>query len=601
MKVIRVFLLSLLTAIPCHSQTRITLPGIQNPHFMTIDSNTLYLFDESDYSLHVYSVEPFQKRFTIGKKGEGSEDFQYLPFVTILPDAIACTDFTKTIWYSKNGIIQRIKAYADFADFDMNSEMLLIPAGNNYLRILAEHSTQRRHITLLDSEYRTIKELYNGPFIWRQNEPVDYRTQTAVYGDHIYISDNEKGFFIQVFDQHGKHLKTIDKSDEIDPIPLRRGNSTQDANEVLTHPLLHHFEISEDKIYATTYKTENGHNETIIMDLEGNMLDRFFLPLPSKKQKRGSLRFDLFDIDRRKLFEIVKSEETEMWELLITRLEAPPSQHYRVSRSEESAEKIERMIDVGGRKLSTSTFGSGSPTIVLISGFNASRVYWEPIIPGIAEHATVVTYDRAGIGTSEIGDLPTHGNQSVKDLHTLLNKLDAPKPYIVVGHSFGGKIARLFAAAHPEVTAGLILEDSMSENILEEQRKMLKGKDLQILEDMVSRMRPPDNPRTEGDFRDITLNQVRQSGPLPHIPYVVMVAGSRAGSMPPVFSEEALKDLAELAGNLQKIESELIPGGKFIIVEGASHHIHMDKPEVVVEVILDMVKTIQSEKNPSLR
>jgi len=51
-----------------------------------------------------------------------------------------------------------------------------------------------------------------------------------------------------------------------------------------------------------------------------------------------------------------------------------------------------------------------------------------------------VTYDRAGIGKSEIGDLPTHGEQSAKDLQVLLDKLGVPRPYILVGHSYGGGI-----------------------------------------------------------------------------------------------------------------------------------------------------------------
>jgi len=49
---------------------------------------------------------------------------------------------------------------------------------------------------------------------------------------------------------------------------------------------------------------------------------------------------------------------------------------------------------------------------------------------------TVVTYDRAGVGKSEIGALPAHGEQSAKDLHALLEAVGAPRPFILVGHSF---------------------------------------------------------------------------------------------------------------------------------------------------------------------
>jgi len=148
---------------------------------------------------------------------------------------------------------------------------------------------------------------------------------------------------------------------------------------------------------------------------------------------------------------------------------------------EISTPKIENMIDVGGRKLHCCVYGSGSPTVVLVSGFEAPQVYWNPVIPDLAEKTTVVTYDRAGVGKSEIGDLPAHGEQSAKDLHILLDKLGVPRPYILVGHSYGGSVVRLFASVYPDDMGGLILEDTQHEDVLKEMRKILKGKDLDEL------------------------------------------------------------------------------------------------------------------------
>jgi hypothetical protein len=84
--------------------------------------------------------------------------------------------------------------------------------------------------------------------------------------------------------------------------------------------LLHHFGISNDKIYTTTNKKMDNKSEMVILDLKGNILERIFLPLPSKKQKRGSLRFDLFDVDQEKLYEVIKNNETGKWEFHITKL-----------------------------------------------------------------------------------------------------------------------------------------------------------------------------------------------------------------------------------------------------------------------------------------
>lgn len=62
-----------------------------------------------------------------------------------------------------------------------------------------------------------------------------------------------------------------------------------------------------------------------------------------------------------------------------------------------------------------------------------------------------------------------------------------------------------------EDAGGMVLEDTQHEDILEEQRKILKSKDLEILEEMVARFSTPDNPKTEADYRNITMEQLRNS------------------------------------------------------------------------------------------
>jgi len=127
---------------------------------------------------------------------------------------------------------------------------------------------------------------------------------------------------------------------------------------------------------------------------------------------------------------------------------------------------MEQLVDVEGRKLSCTVYGQGAPTVVLISGFNAEQSCWNPVIPELIDKATIVTYDRPGVGKSEKGNLPLHAEQSAKDLFSLLQKTDVPKPYIIVGHSIGAGIARLFTFMHPEDVGGLIFEDGVHESLL---------------------------------------------------------------------------------------------------------------------------------------
>ena len=288
------------------AQTTIVLPDVQKPHQIAVDGNDLYIFDEADYSLHVYTISPFALKLKVGRKGEGPQDFKYLPFVYVQPDSLACTDFTKILWFSKKGEIIKTVEFSTFKDFDLNSEMLLIPVKEHFLRITADHGQEKRHVSLLNSEYETIKELYEGPFTWKSDAPLHYRVDTLSSQGLIFVSDTLKGFHIMIFDDQGNRLQTIDKSRDVEKVPDR--------------PLLHQYCVSDKKIYATTYLKKDNQTEMIILDLKGRILRRLYLPLASIRPQRGVLRYDLYTVGQDKLYELIQDHETGKWELQITDL-----------------------------------------------------------------------------------------------------------------------------------------------------------------------------------------------------------------------------------------------------------------------------------------
>jgi pimeloyl-ACP methyl ester carboxylesterase len=264
---------------------------------------------------------------------------------------------------------------------------------------------------------------------------------------------------------------------------------------------------------------------------------------------------------------------------------------------EISTPKIENMIDVGGRRLHCCVYGSGSPTVVLVSGLEAPQEYWNSVVPDLAEITTVVTYDRAGVGKSELGDLPAHGERSAKDLQVLVDKLAVPKPYILVGHSYGGSVVRLFASMYPDDTGGMILEDTQHEDVLNELRRILKGKDLESFEqNLAPAFSAPEDPKTEADYRNITREQVRNSKPLPRIPLVVLTSPGRAKAMQPLFSDEAIKEIERSDMALNEKLAALVPGGRHIVVEGAGHNIHLDKPEAVIAPVVEMIREVREKR-----
>ena len=85
---------------------------------------------------------------------------------------------------------------------------------------------------------------------------------------------------------------------------------------------LHQFCVSDGKIYATTYRKVDGKTELIVLNLEGRILKRLYLPLASIRPQRGCLRYDLFTVGHGKLYELVQNAAKGTWELVVTDLDA---------------------------------------------------------------------------------------------------------------------------------------------------------------------------------------------------------------------------------------------------------------------------------------
>ena len=105
---------------------------------------------------------------------------------------------------------------------------------------------------------------------------------------------------------------------------------------------------------------------------------------------------------------------------------------------EDSSAVVQQLVDVGGYRLALQRRGVGSPTVVLDAGLGDGMATWSAVVDAVAHVTQVVAYDRAGVGASEPASTPRTGQDVVRDLHALLMAAQIPRPYVLVGQSWGG-------------------------------------------------------------------------------------------------------------------------------------------------------------------
>jgi len=122
------------------------------------------------------------------------------------------------------------------------------------------------------------------------------------------------------------------------------------------------------------------------------------------------------------------------------------------------------MADVGGRFLHLVVMGAGSPTVVIVPAIGGNVLDWVAFQRELAGEARVCVYDRAAYGWSD----PPPGRQTfddkADDLRRGLRAAGILSPYVLVGHSVGGIIARRFAVRYRGDVAGMVLVDSSHED-----------------------------------------------------------------------------------------------------------------------------------------
>jgi pimeloyl-ACP methyl ester carboxylesterase len=118
-----------------------------------------------------------------------------------------------------------------------------------------------------------------------------------------------------------------------------------------------------------------------------------------------------------------------------------------------------RLVDVGGFRLHVQALGERGPVVVFDAALGGSSISWTFVQSPVSAFARAVAYDRAGFGWSDAGPMPRTAGRAADELRELLARAGEPPPFVLVGHSFGGLVMRIFAARYRADAAGIVLVD----------------------------------------------------------------------------------------------------------------------------------------------
>jgi pimeloyl-ACP methyl ester carboxylesterase len=293
-------------------------------------------------------------------------------------------------------------------------------------------------------------------------------------------------------------------------------------------------------------------------------------------------------------------------------------------------------VDVGdGRQLNLFCAGSGSPTVVFDAGIGSAGWDWLRVHPAIARQTQACVYDRAGFGFSDAPRRAGTSANAVSDLHALLDAAGIAPPYLLVGHSYGGRNVQLFAYAYPHEVAGMVIIDSAHEDEIARMDRVTGGlfsklhdAEMAGLEACVAAAQGGflagsagyaecTGGSTEGygralsgeviranlsaiswsaaesesvNFSTVSADQLRAARqPFGNLPLIYLTHGISPYRVPGKPQTAMNKAAERETARMHREIAALSTRGKNRIVAGAGHAIHMDRPAAVIDAIVDVL------------
>ncbi len=242
------------------------------------------------------------------------------------------------------------------------------------------------------------------------------------------------------------------------------------------------------------------------------------------------------------------------------------------------------LVDVDGRQIYLACEGEGGPTVVLEAGGRGNSGSWHLVQPFVADFTRVCAYDRAGAGYSESVSVNEHAEEIADELHGLLATAGVDGPYVLVGHSLGGILVRVFANRYLNEVAGMVLVDTGHGDPVARFQEVLTEEEWQQVRDVV--VHQDDGFTFPGGLGLL--------GPdLGDIPLVVLTAARRGASpLPADIAERMIQVIEDTQEELLSLSSN----STHIIAEESGHGIQQDQPDLVIYAIRRVVEDVSGRK-----
>lgn len=244
------------------------------------------------------------------------------------------------------------------------------------------------------------------------------------------------------------------------------------------------------------------------------------------------------------------------------------------------APPVDTLVDAAGYRMHLVVYRGTKPvTIVMEVGGGASLKGWAGVESKVAERtgATVVVYDRAGFGQSEIGPMDLTPRRQVEQLDQVLDLLRTPPNRILMGHSYGGVLAVVHAHLFPRKVGALVLVDPMNQRFVRSTGDFVYSTVPKI--ERPASMRDSALVRLMSTFRGLVNDQTAGDADLT-VPTVVITAG------------EGFWGTEEMDRTWRASHSAIAqarPERRLVIADGSKHDIPAKRPDTIVDAAVSLV------------